>query len=172
MTISFGGSFFFYSNSQGFEPYSSSSAGNSLSFMEPDSIYVYANEYELFEVFGEVKFKAGNTPISLFGDYVNNTAADSLNDGWLAGIKLGKVGKPGSWDAKFIYRELKKDAVVGIFTDSDFIGGGTDGKGYEFGGSYQLADKVTLAATYFINELGFEDSKDFSRLMVDAKFKF
>jgi hypothetical protein len=167
-----GGSYFDYVNSKGFEPYFGEAKGNTVTFVEPDSIYVYANEYRLAEILGEFTFEAGEMPIMLSGDYVTNTAADSLNDGWLVSVKIGKTKKPGSWDIRYVYRELKKDAVVGIYTDSDFIGGGTNGKGHEFNVGLQVAEKTSLAATYFINKIGFTNEKDFNRLQIDAKFKF
>jgi len=178
MTASLGGSYYYYDNSKGYAPYFDHFAGNSpatsivISEDETDTIEVYANEFKLFEVFGKIDVKAGEIPVSLIGNYVQNTAADSLNDGWLVSIKIGKTKKPGSWDLRYVYRELKKDAVIGAFTDSDFIGGGTDGKGHEINAGIQVTQNTSLAATYFINKLGLEKSKDFNRLQVDAKFKF
>ena len=172
MNASIGGSYYLYGNSKGYGPYFDHAAGNTLATFAPDTMKTYANEFELFEVFGQVDIKAGETPVTLIGNYVQNTAADSLNDGWLVALKIGKTKKPGSWDLRYVYRELKKDAVVGAFTDSDFIGGGTDGKGHEFNAGLQVAQNTSLAATYFINQLGFENSKDFNRLQIDAKFKF
>ena len=137
-----------------------------------DSSGRYVFDYELLEIGGEIHYIIEDMPVTVMADYVTNTAADSLNTGWLAGIMIGKTKKAGSWDFRYIYRELKKDAVLGLFTDSDFRGGGTDGKGHEVGASFQLMEKTTFAVTYFYNEIGFENSLDFQRLQVDLKFKF
>jgi hypothetical protein len=69
---------------------------------------------------------------------------------------------------------VEKDAVVGIFTDSDFRGGGTDARGHEIGGAVQLADNTAFKATYFINQIGLqkEDQDDFRRFQVDLQLKF
>lgn len=177
MGFALGGSLYFYKNSLGHlsyfdpeDPYGNSQS--SFVTSAGDTIEGYKWDYEIIEAFAEVNAKLGQVPVTVMGDYVNNTAADSLNDGWLVGIRAGKTKKPGSWDLRYIYRELEKDAVVGIYTDSDFIGGGTDGKGHEFGGNYQLADRTTLGVTYFINDIGIDNGKTFKRLQVDAKFKF
>ncbi len=175
--LGIGGTVYLYKNSMGYPPYydPDDPYGNSLGRfidVEGDTIDGYQWDYELIEIFGEFNTTLGYIPVTLIGDYVNNTAADSLKGGWLVGVYAGKTKKPGSWSARYIYREVKKDAVVGIFTDSDFIGGGTDGKGHEFGADYQVAEKTALAATYFINKVGIENGKDFKRLQVDAKFKF
>jgi len=132
----------------------------------------YANDYELLELYAAFDFGTHGIPINLFADYVTNSAADSVNDGWLMGISLGEVKNRGSWDFRYIYREINKDAVVGLFTDSDFRGGGTDAKGHEMGLGYQLLDKTTLAATYFYNLLGIEEELDFHRIQIDIKYKF
>jgi len=165
--LTIGGGLYYYLNAKGFSPFAGDDGGNSL-----DDDTTYANDYELFEILGQFDIDVSGYPLTLMGNYVNNTAADSLNDGWLAGFSFGKKKKPGSWSLRYVYRELNRDAVVGIYTDSDFIGGGTDGKGHEFGFGLQLAKSTTFGATYFINEIGMKNGTDFNRLQVDAKFKF
>jgi hypothetical protein len=132
----------------------------------------YVNDYDLIELYGAVDFKINNVPVTLLGDFVTNTAADSLNSGWLVGLRVGKTKEPGSWGFRYNYREVKKDAVLGIFTDSDFRGGGTNARGHEIGADYQLMEKTTFSVTYFNNQIGFADSLDFHRLQADLKFKF
>jgi len=153
------------------EPY-----GNSFTTMidDGDTLMNYSVDYELIEVFGAVSMKMGEIPVTFFGDYVTNNAADSLHSGWLVGISAGKTKKPGSWSIRYNCREVKKDAVVGLFADSDFRGGGTDAKGHEINFGYQLMDKTTLAVTYFNNEIGLDEveSINFQRWQIDLKFKF
>ncbi|MFB3103355.1 MAG: hypothetical protein ACE1ZA_00380, partial [Pseudomonadales bacterium] len=64
--------------------------------------------------------------------------------------------------------------VLGIVTDSDFIGGGTDGTGHILRGSYGVSNKISLNGTLFINErggdLGIEE--DYDRLQLDVSFKY
>jgi hypothetical protein len=166
--MALGGGYYHYENVKGFEAFhDTTGAGNTV-----DTAGLYVWDYRIVEVFGEAKFVLGRVPVTFLGNYVNNTGADSLNTGWLIGFRAGKASKPGSWDLRYNYREINADAVLGIFTDSDFIGGGTDGKGHEFGVGIAVAPKTVLAATYFINKIGAKNGKDFNRLMIDAKFKF
>ncbi len=132
----------------------------------------FATDFDLVEIFAVLGFKAGETPVTVFADFVTNQAADTDQQGYLFGAKLGKAKRAGSWEVKYNYREVQKDAVMGALTDSDFRGGGSDGKGHEFGGAYQLSGKAKFAVTYFVNKLGVVDGDDFKRLMVDLKFKF
>ncbi len=169
-SVAVGGGFFDYVNTAGFEPFfdPEEPMGNTVD----DSGY-YVNDYELLELFAEITHQFNDIPVVVIGDYVTNTAADSLDNGWLAGIHVGKMKKLGSWAFHYIYREVEKDAVAGTFTDSDFRGGGTDAKGHEIGGSVQVAENTAFDVTYFVNTVGLEkEESDFSRLQVDLQLKF
>lgn len=176
--LTFGGSIFNYVNAKGYEPFfdHEDPMGNSIveAVSGEDTVEVYASGFELMELFGEFTHKFESTPVTVMFDYVTNNAADSLNTGWLFGLRVGKTKKPGSWEFRYIYRNVEADAVVGMFTDSDFRGGGADAKGHEIGGAVQLAANTAFKATYFSNEIGLEETEtdDFRRLQMDLQFKF
>lgn len=164
-----GASYFDYGNTKGqatlFD--STDSYGNTV---DPTGLYV--NDYDIFEGFAEYGFKVAEIPVAVFGNYVQNVSAKTSEDtGWLVGCKLNKAKEPSSWELSYNYRDLESDAVIGVFSDSDFIGGGTDGKGHQFGGKYQLAKNLQAALTYFLNERGIKDD-DYRRLQADVIFKF
>ncbi|RKX17656.1 MAG: hypothetical protein DRP51_10490 [Candidatus Zixiibacteriota bacterium] len=177
-TITLGGSYFSYGNIKGFPTFydSEEKKGNTVMPIASgtNTTYNYSTNFELIEVFGTFDFKAGQIPVTIMGDYVTNTATDSLNNGWLVGFRIGKIKEPSSWALRYTYRNLGADAVVGAFTNSDFGGGGTDAKGHEIGGNYQLMDNTTLALTYFNNqiELENENKTDYQKWQIDLKFKF
>jgi hypothetical protein len=177
-SIAVGGSFFSYVNTEGFSPLfdAEDPMGNSAIVIDGDGeeMLRYANDFEIFEVYGEVTHEFDKFPMTIMFDYVNNSAADSLNTGWLAGLRAGKTKKPGSWAFRYIYREVEADAVVGAYADSDFRGGGTDAEGHEIGGALQLADNTAFKLSYFINKIGLQADKkaDFRRLQVDLQLKF
>ncbi len=138
---------------------------------------VYAYDYELLELFGEYATKLGDVPVSLYGDYVVNTASGVSDDtGWLIGTTYNKASAPGTWQAGYEYRDIERDAVLGRFNDSDFIGGGTDGKGHKFSFKYALAKNVAAGATYFLNKRDADggDKRDdtYRRLQLDVEMKF
>lgn len=164
-----GSGFFDYVNTVGFAPfYNGEPMGNTV-----DTLGHYLADYQLLELFAEASHHINEVLVVVMADYVNNTAADTLNQGWLVGIRIGKTKKPGSWDFRYIYREVRKDAVIGTFTDSDFRGGGTNAKGHEIGGGLQLANNTTFNVSYFINKIGLEGPEtDFKRLQVDLQLKF
>lgn len=134
----------------------------------------YDNDYDIIEGFGEYGFKIGEYPTAVYGTYVNNTGGGSSEDtAWLIGARFNKAKKPGSWEVSYNYRDVERDAVVGGLNDSDFIGGGTDGKGHVFGFKYQLAENLQAAVHYFHNEQNASSTKDDYRLLqADLIFKF
>lgn len=134
----------------------------------------FNSNYELDEFFGEYGMNVGDLPVTAYGDYVNNPVAISDDGtGWLVGGKLNKAVKAGSWEVSYDYRRLQKDAVVGAFCDSDFIGGGTDGKGHRIGAAYQITDNVQTALNLFLDKkMVGGDDKNYQRLQADLLIKF
>jgi hypothetical protein len=132
----------------------------------------YTMDYDVFEAFGEYGFKVGELPTSVYGNYIRNTSAATPQDsGWLIGGIFNKAKDAGSWEIGYNYREIEKDATLGVLTDSDFIGGGTDGKGHTFCGKYQLTKNIQAALTCFLSKK-ISNGDDYRRLMADIVFKF
>jgi hypothetical protein len=148
--------------------------GNTMNGTKDSSAdpYTYAMNYNVLEGFAEYGFKLGDYPASVYGNYVKNTAATNSDDtGWMVGLTFNKAKDPQSWELGYNYREIKKDAVIGVLTDSDAFGGGTDGKGHMIVGKYQFTKNIQAALTYFLTQKG--DAKDdYRRLMADVVFKF
>lgn len=169
LDFSFGGGYFTYTNLKG-SPLlvdESDSFGNSV-----DTNGYYSVDYDIVEIFTTLEAKVHGFPVTLEGDFVINTRADEEDTGYLVGVRFGKIKKAGDFSGRYIYREVEKDAVLGAYTDSDFIGGGSNGKGHEMGLDVGLAKKITSSATYFINKIGISNGKNFHRLQIDVAFKF
>jgi hypothetical protein len=141
----------------------------------------YRYDFDIVEGFTEYGWKCNGMPVAVFGNYLENTAAPSgRNTAYSIGAQLNKAKKPGSWQLKASYREVESDAVFGGLSDSDFIDGGTGGRGYVLGFKYQLAKNIQAGLTYFINERdrrtsdasGGSGSQNFNRLQADLIFKF
>ena len=105
-------------------------------------------------------------------DFVLNTAAPEDNFGWLAGVFVGKAKEALTFHLRYIYRVVEKDAVLGIVTDSDFIGGGTDGKGHEGNFSFMITKHVGVGASYFYNSRTLDEPSSYHRVQLDTKVKF
>jgi len=144
--------------------------GNSF---DPDTL-TYLYDYHEIEVFAEMTFDLFDRPLMLFGDYVTNTAADENDTGYAIGFKYGKASGKGTWDIGYVYEKLEADAVLGLLTDSDFGGGGTDAKGSIFKGTWAFHKNWNAKFTYFLNEIDLASGnpRDFDRLQLDLNFKY
>ena len=134
----------------------------------------------------------GPFPIRLGGEYMNNLAASDRQQGWQAGLTLGKAGKRGLWEISYRYKYLEGDSWYEELTDSDFgafyagtlpnsgsgagYGAGTNVKGHVARISYSPFDAITLTASYFrtklVDEIPAGSDSDMTRLQVDAVWKF
>ena len=134
----------------------------------------YLHNYEEIELFADLGFELFNHPALVFANYVENQAVDDLNTAYAFGIKYGKAKNKGEWEFGYIYQELEADALLGLLTDSDFGGGGTDSKGHILKGSYAVAKNFNAKFTYFINDAGLKSGEpiDFNRLQLDLSFKY
>jgi hypothetical protein len=136
----------------------------------------YKDDFNIVEFFGEYGFECGDLPTVLFGSWIKNIVASTSKDtGWLVGTRFNKAkdDDPGSWEVGYDYRETDADAVVGGFTESDFLGSQTDSKGHRFVFKYQLARNLYWYATYYL----LEDTRttrdlDYRRFLGDLVWKF
>ncbi|MBN1880404.1 putative porin [bacterium] len=166
--LDLGGGYYQYINQEGYGPYGAGGKGNSL-----DEDGYYTMDYSIAEAYLVVSAKVGNVPLNLYGHYAVNTEAEDDDTGYLAGISIGKVKDAMSWQLKYNYRRLESDAVVGAFSHSDFIGGGTNGKGHNVSFALGLAKNVSTAVSYFMDDIGLDgSSSDYKDLQIDLNFKF
>ncbi|MGI9262065.1 MAG: putative porin, partial [Woeseiaceae bacterium] len=93
-----------------------------------DCVFLY--DYLLTEVFGEATFDLGDWPTAVFFDYVNNSDPSDNNTGWSAGARIGSASDLGQKRFTYYYADKGADSTIGLLTDSDFGGGGTDSKGH------------------------------------------
>jgi hypothetical protein len=145
---------------------------NDTAGVKTSDVYGYATDFNELEFFGTVDVKVNDkVALRLTGDYVNNTAADSLNTAYLFGGSLTYGKDKGSMKLSANYRKVEADALIGAFTYSDPWGGGTDGKGLEFGFSYGVAKATSFDVTYFVDQKGVKET-DYKRLQADFAVKF
>jgi hypothetical protein len=171
-----GASYYNYGNIEGqgdlYTPWAGGSTAKWWGNTTTGTPAVFANDYDIIEAFGEYGFEVNTMPVAVFGDYVNNTAASKKDTGWLIGCKFNKAKDPGSWEFRYDYRDLDADVVVGQFNDSDFLGGGTNGKGHWFGCTYQVAKNTQAALTYYLDEKKNSYNDEYHRLQADLILKF
>ena len=99
-------------------------------------------------------------PVSVYAQGVENVIADSLNKGEMFGITLGKAKNPQTLEFGASYAKLQRDATLGMWTDSDRWGGGTDGEGYKLYLKYMILKNLAGQITYYNDKKSVDAGND------------
>ena len=110
-------------------------------------------------------------PIVLVADLVVNTFLNDDDFGFLVGLIYGKLDKRGSWQCRYNYRRIEKDALYGTFTNSNFGDGGTDVKGHLLRFLFALDQDIATTFSYYHNRIGLNQGGNYRSLMVDFSIK-
>ena len=140
----------------------------------------YLFDFEVYDVFAEVGFNIGKVPITAWVDYIKNNDAPIYDQGYQLGFQLGKAQNRGSWQIKYYYQDLEANATLGLLANSDFGGGGTNGKGSFVQAAYATTDKTNIKLTYYAVEknqnmnprLNGGAKFDWDTLSVDLNFNY
>ena len=140
----------------------------------PDASCTYLYDYLLTEVFAEAAFDLGDWPTVVFFDWVNNSDPSENDTGWTIGTRVGQAKDRGEMQFSYLYADKEADSMLGLLTDSDFGGGGTDNKGHFLQLNYGVNKSWTIGAQYFINETDISSGSksDYNRLMIDMQWKW
>ena len=117
----------------------------------------------------------GAVPVKVFGEYINNPAAPSKNEGYRVGLTLGKAGEKKKWEVTYRYQSLGGDAWYEELVDEDngafyantipgdsgFLTsrygnygnwrGGTNIRGHQFQFQYSFSSSASFVFTYYLN---------------------
>ena len=168
--IMLGAGYYDYRNTKGFPTFYTvgDGVGNSL-----DASNNYLYDFNNIELMSEITFSGLPLPLAFYGDYILNIADDvTENQAWIAGLALGDCAGQGDFALYYSFRRLERDSLMGAFNDSCFLGGGTNGKGHEMNAEYQVSEKVSLYATWFISRLGLDDGIDYNRVQMDFNYVY
>ena len=135
----------------------------------------WAADYTPVAYFAQLDVWALGQPATFFIQELTNPKADSQDQGHLYGVALGKAKNLHTWEGGYSHAELQKDATLGMLTDSDRWGGGTDGRSHRIYAKYQLLKNLQLAATCFAGEKKISDAAkttDYDRLQLDVAVNF
>ena len=134
----------------------------------------YLYDYDLTEVFAEASFRIGEWPATVYADYVTNDDPSDNDTAWLVGTRFGQAKNRGQFEFNYYYADKEADSMLGLLTDSDFGGGGTDSKGHFLQVNYGVNKSWVIGAQYFINEtdLASGSDTDYNRLMIDSQWKW
>lgn len=162
-----------------------------------DQLFALAADYNLLDLAVRYDISGDQGRHLIFSaDYVTNLGYDAERvaqrmgqnnyaeetDGYKFAVLWGvpKVSKMGQWNVEFAYRHLERDAVVDAFTDSDFLLGGTDNKGYIMSGEYAVLNNTAIKLSYMSassihpvsNPVGKNVDFDVDTIALDLNVKF
>ena len=140
----------------------------------PDEVCVYLYDYNLTQAFGSAAFEVGQLPTNIFFEYIRNSEASDSNTGWALGASIGQARNRGEMQFSYYYADKQADAMLGLLTDSDFGGGGSDSRGHRLHFTYGMSKTWAIGAQYFINEVDVASGSksDYDRLMIDMQWKW
>jgi hypothetical protein len=173
LAVTLGGAYDRYDNMMGYDVIDWEGKNNSYGNSTVNGTgtnKAWATGFEPVVWLGQVDFWMGGLPIALFGQVGNNGKADEFGDAHMFGLCIGKAKNPRTFEIGWSYAEVQKDAVPGMFTDSDRWGGGTDGKGHKVYARYQLAKGLQAGVAYFNDKKKIADptkEADYNRLQID-----
>ena len=162
--------YFDYTNTIGNPPFFRDRAkGNSV-----DAAGNFIVDYDILEISAEYSAVVNDWPISAYGVWAQNTAVDIQDTAFAVGVKVGIVDAPGQMQFSYAWYDTEADAVMGIFTDSDFGGGNTDSKGHFIKARYGLTENIALNGTFIISEIEMfrNNQHDYDRVQLDIEFLF
>jgi hypothetical protein len=132
----------------------------------------FTQNYELTNVEAELAGELLDVPVSIYGAFVMNRATSNENDGFLLGVRAGRLKEPGDWSLETFVRELKKDAVIGNFNDSITLGG-SDNRAIRTTLQHQLAPGNVVNVSGIWGTQNLATTKDgYTRVLVEFLASF
>ena len=181
VALTVGGTYLAYQNIQGYDVIDwenkNNSYGNSTipgSVSGTTTNKAWADEFTPVMGFAQLDLWLG-FPVAIFGQALTNPKADTNKNGYMGGVTLGKAKNPKTFEVGYSYTKLEKDATLGMFTDSDRWGGGTDGEGSKFYGKYQIMKNLQACATFFLDKKKIsaaDGGTDYNRFQLDLQAAF
>ncbi len=172
--LNLGGGFYYYDGVKGNStPYGKGALGNSM-----DINGLYLNDYGIIEAFSELKLPdLFGKPFKIAGTIAYNVQADDDNLAYDISMQLGDTKNINDWKVGYTYRDIQKDAVFSAHNDSDFIAGGSDGKGHIITAKYKFAKNIDLGGHFQWATLNEDKSatgieSDYHRVQLDVILKF
>lgn len=136
-----------------------------------------ARDFNVLNIYQDLKFNVASLPLKLFGEYDHNLAdqtfdPDDRNQAYVYGLGLGNAKVKGDWQANWYYAYVEPNAIYAAFSESDFGDGHANQMGNNLETYYMLTDflKLRLKASFTNNVLGTDEET--RRFQADLDFKF
>lgn len=163
-----------WENIEGFAPlFDQANSFGNTTVVDGAGALSYAQGFSVVDAMIEWKTEMGALPVTVFSEYIINTDADVNDTGYMVGVKVGSAEEAGTWQGRVDYRDIEADATVGVFTDSDSFGGGTNGEGLRVKAKYAMDKNWSAGITVYVQSIDPDGTDiDYERLQLDVVGKF
>ena len=153
--------------------------GSSLAFGNTTlgSTDLAARDFNVMNIYQDLKFKVGELPVKLFGEYDHNLNEQAFdpndrNQAYQFGLGLGETKLKGDWQTAWYYAYIEPNSIVGAISESDFGDGHANQMGNNFEANYMLTDflKLRFKASFTNNVMGVDEET--RRFQADLDWKF
>lgn len=104
----------------------------------------FLSDFRIVNPIASVTIADSDFPVSVSGEYIKNTAARNDEDeGFAAGVSVGKTRDRGDWRLYYQWQRVEQDAVLSYVAADDFLFP-SNYRGHVFGVNYQWMEKVGL----------------------------
>jgi hypothetical protein len=135
---------------------------------------LYSNGYALTSIGAEASYK-WKYPISIFGEAGQNFGASENQKSLIYGLRFGALKSQADWSLSVDWRELQKDASLGILSDGDCSGGGANVRCTRISAGYMVNKAFFVQASQFFGSRDFavgETESKRDKFQLDLNFKF
>lgn len=105
----------------------------------------YLYNYNIQQKFLELKWLKKSFEVLIFSEFIENTAADTMNKAHIYGFGFGY----NAFSLTYMKPTVQSDSVLAIYSGSDFASGQTDSRGYIIQAEYKLNKNAAL--TYLVS---------------------
>lgn len=163
-------SYFGYTNTVGNQPfYLGRARGNSV---DGNGDFLY--EYGVAELGAELKTALSGLPVTAFAVFARNTQVSNEDTAYAIGFRLADLTAKENLQLSYAWHATDADALIGIFSDSDFAGGDTNSSGHFIKARYALMDNIELGATLILSDTleSTTSPVEYKRLQLDIEVSF
>lgn len=118
----------------------------------PDGVGNYLNDYKITQSLIEVKWAKSPFDISVFFEHLKNGGADSLNEAQIYGLGFSYE----KFHLSLMRQTVESDAVLAIYTGSDYSGGQSNSRGDVVLVGYKLNKNAIINFWYSTAERNIE----------------
>lgn len=163
-----GGGFFNFTSVRG-RNFADLALGGKANGNSEDTAGVVKSPFLPRQYFIDWREKFGATDVVLFYENIENPETSDPNRAFWTGVSVG--GK--SWDTQLAYSEVESDAVLAMFTNSDFGNGTSDLKGWVGAARWKFMKNMNVRFTQMVARTDMSGlNKEYRRSHLDLSASF